>query len=165
MWAGTWTRPSRLLPRRYLNPPRPCGRGLSVFFAAGPKLTLKSAPPVWAGTLCNRWQGLNHQLKSAPPVWAGTWTRPSRLLPRRYLNPPRPCGRGPDRRGVRHYHQHLNPPRPCGRGPTLLTWRQFRQDLNPPRPCGRGPPCSRHIPCRIPLKSAPPVWAGTTVNP
>ena len=137
--GGDWTRPSRLLPRRYLNPPRPCGRGrlLSSFMSA-PTL-LKSAPPVWAGTeQLTNW-AYQEKLKSAPPVWAGTGRSTS--------GPRSLC--------------YLNPPRPCGRGLRQLSEQELKDLLKSAPPVWAGTKdiggfVGGHL-----LKSAPPVWAGT----
>ena len=151
-----------LFLRFYLNPPRPCGRGQGVVVVPAVPAVLKSAPPVWAGTLlaqtmysqsfhlnpprpCGRGQDtfckafkLN-TLKSAPPVWAGTNSVFVIVFIFKLKSAP-PVWAGTHQGHAYHLSSiHLNPPRPCGRGhrPMGRGIRRSRY-LNPPRPCGRG---------------------------
>ena len=72
VWAGTISTHSLVAYPVYLNPPRPCGRGLRYRLILHVRFRLKSAPPVWAGTVLQVLSDSVDGLKSAPPVWAGT---------------------------------------------------------------------------------------------
>ena len=95
VWAGTCRddRDRDILP---LKSAPPVWAGTYDAFGDYSVFRLKSAPPVWAGTMSKEARALLKKLKSAPPVWAGTGqTRPDSPDPSD-LNPPRPCGRGPN---------------------------------------------------------------------
>ena len=88
VWAGTLNGIRAAFFRIPLNPPRPCGRGLSGFFHKEEKHDLKSTPPVWAGTKNFADIAGGEDLKSTPPVWAGTYAGDHRAECKRLKSTP-----------------------------------------------------------------------------